>query len=89
MHEALKISKKTSKILKSDFQWVAVLNRLKTKLTSGKSGNAQVKYQYFNLKTLPYIMWDSQTSALTLSKGTPVPGEIHVGGNGGREHFSS
>lgn len=62
MYEALKISKKTSKILKSDFQWVAVLNRLKTKLTSGKSGNAQVKCQYFNLKTLPYIMWDSQTS---------------------------
>lgn len=52
MHEALKISKKTSKILRSDFQWVAVLNRLKTKLTSGKSRNAQVKCQYFNLKTL-------------------------------------
>lgn len=36
MHEALKINKKTNKILRSDFQWVAVLNRLKTKLTSGK-----------------------------------------------------
>lgn len=56
MHEALKISKKASKILRSDFQWAAVLNGLKTTLTSGRSGNAPVKYQYFSLKTLLYIM---------------------------------
>lgn len=47
MHEALKKKKQASKqakhmnnIIRIEFQWMAVLNRLTTEATSGKSGNA-------------------------------------------------
>lgn len=36
--------------------FVFFLNRLKTKLTLEKSGNANVKYQYFSWKRFLYIM---------------------------------